>query len=95
MQFPYLFTALALAMTASALPTGENVDTLAPRTYGTPAASCTNNQQSVCCNGPLGALSCAVTVLGSTCGGQSYCCETNAAPGTVVNVQLLNCVKVG
>ena len=82
MQLSQLFTTLALAMTASALPAGENVDKLAPRTEQ-PVPSCTNNQQPVCCNSilpVLGNILCAVSVLGGTCEGSTYCCSTTAAP---------------
>ncbi|KAK4237131.1 hypothetical protein C8A03DRAFT_34946 [Achaetomium macrosporum] len=93
MQLTNLFTVAALAMTASALPAAENVDILAKRT--TPAPTCSNNNQPVCCNGLLGVLLCAVSVVGGNCEGSSYCCETNAPVGSLINLQLLNCVHVG
>jgi hypothetical protein len=83
MQFSHLFTAVALAMTATALPTGENVDKLAPRTDPVPVPTCNNNQQPVCCNSLipiLGQILCSVSVLGGTCEGSARCCTTNAAP---------------
>lgn len=82
MQFSQLFTALAVAMTAAALPAGENVDKLAPRTEK-PVPSCTNNQQPVCCNGLLGNILCSVSILGGTCEGSTYCCSTNEAPVSI------------
>jgi hypothetical protein len=94
MQFSQIFTAMALAMTATALPAGENVDMLAPRT----GPSCNNNQHTVCCNSVLpilGNILCSVGILGSSCGGGTYCCSADAAPGTVINLQLLNCAKIG
>lgn len=84
MQLSNIITALALAMTATALPAAENVNLLAERTNN-PQPTCQNgNQQPVCCNGLLGLLGCAVNVLGGTCSGSSYCCSTTAAPVSVV-----------
>ncbi|KAK4035103.1 hypothetical protein C8A01DRAFT_38438 [Parachaetomium inaequale] len=95
MQFSNLFTVLALAMTASALPAAETVGKLAPRTDH-PVPSCSNNQQPVCCGGLLFDLLgiCSVSILGGTCSGSSTCCTTNAAPNTLVNIQLLNCLDI-
>lgn len=84
MQLSNIITALAFAMTATALPAAENVNLLAERTNN-PQPTCQNgNQQPVCCNGLLGLLGCAVNVLGGTCSGSSYCCSTTAAPVSVV-----------
>ena len=82
MQFSNLVTALALAITATALPAGENADTLAPRTEK-PVPSCTNNQQPVCCDSIipiLGDILCSISILGGTCEGSTYCCSTTASP---------------
>ncbi|KAH6640639.1 hypothetical protein F5144DRAFT_590072 [Chaetomium tenue] len=84
MQFTSLFTILAVAMTASALPSE-----VAPRLGG--ITSCSSQSANVCCNG---LASCLVTVVGKNCDGSSYCCETNAVQGGLVNVDALNCVKV-
>jgi hypothetical protein len=85
MQFTSLFTILAVAMTASALPSE-----VAPRLGG--ITSCSSQSANVCCNGL--AADCLVTLLGKNCDGSSYCCETNAVQGGLVNVNALNCVKV-
>jgi hypothetical protein len=71
MQLSNLFTILAVAMTATALPAADKSEAVAPRTD----SHCNNNQKFVCCNGILG---CAVSILGLGCGGQSYCCETTS-----------------
>jgi hypothetical protein len=67
MQFTSVFTLLAVAMTASALPSevarGNNI------------ASCNAASQNVCCNG---LLNCVVQVAGKTCNTEAYCCETTA-----------------
>jgi len=79
MQFSNIFTVLALAMTAAALPAAENVDLLArTNPIPNPPSTCNNNQQNVCCNSLLGILGCAVNILGGPCTGSSYCCNTNA-----------------
>jgi hypothetical protein len=96
MQFSHLFTGLALAMAATALPAGENVDMLAPRTENPP--SCSNNQHVVCCNSVLpilGDILCAVGILGSGCGGGTYCCSANGAPAGLISLNALNCLKIG
>ncbi|KAH6851058.1 hypothetical protein B0I37DRAFT_429511 [Chaetomium sp. MPI-CAGE-AT-0009] len=84
MQFTSLFTILAVAMTASALPAE-----VAPRLGG--ITSCSAQSANVCCNG---LASCLVTALGKNCDGSSYCCETTAPQGGLVNVNALNCVKL-
>ncbi|KAK4101161.1 hypothetical protein N658DRAFT_496453 [Parathielavia hyrcaniae] len=92
MQFSNIFTVLALAMTATALPAAD----VAARHD---SKTCNNEQKSVCCNGGLlGGIGCTVGVLsiltGDTCQGSAYCCETQAAAGAIVNINALNCVKV-
>ncbi|KAK4131284.1 hypothetical protein BT67DRAFT_160468 [Trichocladium antarcticum] len=91
MQLSNLFTILALAMTATALPAAEGA--VEARTGGgggdgggNDQSSCNNNQQNVCCvnGGLLGGLlnlSCTVSLLTGTgnCNGGTYCCETNTA----------------
>lgn len=79
MQFSNVFTVLALAMTAAALPAVENVDVVArTNSNPNPPSTCNNNQKNVCCNSVLGILGCAVNVLGGSCTGSSYCCTTDA-----------------
>jgi hypothetical protein len=70
MQFTSLFTILAVAMTASALPAEQ----VAPRAANQ-VASCNNVQSQVCCDGVVG---CTLNVLGTTCDGGSYCCDSDA-----------------
>ncbi|KAK3305926.1 uncharacterized protein B0T15DRAFT_502952 [Chaetomium strumarium] len=95
MQFSNLFTVLALAMTATALPAAENVDVLAERTDTPPPAKCNSSSTNVCCQGGiLGNILCAVSILGGSCTGQAYCCQTDAPAGVLINIQLLNCVKL-
>ncbi|KAK4235376.1 hypothetical protein C8A03DRAFT_17878 [Achaetomium macrosporum] len=85
MQFTSIFSILAVAMTAAALPSAG----VAPRTGD--VGSCNSQTSNVCCDGVLG---CVVTVLGKNCEGSSYCCETTAAQGSLVDVDALKCVKV-
>ncbi|AEO68359.1 9ef70d6f-cade-4268-ac66-eeb11ad2aab3 [Thermothielavioides terrestris] len=95
MQLTNLLPALAtLAMTAAALPTADNAkaNAVTARTdggSGSGSSGCDNHQQAVCCNGILG---CLVSLLGSNCAGSTYCCSTNDAPGTLIDINLLNCV---
>ncbi|RDA82472.1 hypothetical protein CP532_0421 [Ophiocordyceps camponoti-leonardi (nom. inval.)] len=49
------------------------------------------SQQQVCCNG---GLSCLVQVHGQACETNAYCCDTHSAPGTAVNLNLLNCLSL-
>jgi len=93
MQFSNLFTVLALAMTATALPAAENVDVLVERTDI--PSNCNAASTNVCCQGGvLGGLLCAVSVIGGSCNGQAYCCNTDAPVGVLINIQLLNCLKL-
>jgi hypothetical protein len=76
MQFSNIFTLLAVAMTATALPAADNSNAVAPRTGG----SCHTHQKQVCCNG---ILTCLVTILGASCSGKTYCCETSSGPVSI------------
>ncbi|CAG7561889.1 unnamed protein product [Fusarium equiseti] len=91
MQFSTLASVLTMAVAAIAAP----ADILEARTGGGSGggnnAVCSAQNNQVCCNG---LLSCAVQVLGSNCNGNSYCCESDAPVGALVNVALLNCVKL-
>ncbi|KAJ4015497.1 uncharacterized protein FIESC28_05354 [Fusarium coffeatum] len=87
MQFSTLASVLTMAVAAIAAP----ADTLEARTGGGNNAVCSAQNNQVCCNG---LLSCAVQVLGSNCNGNSYCCKSDAPVGALVNVALLNCVKL-
>jgi hypothetical protein len=81
MQFSNLFTILALAMTATALPAAEEADNiLAPRTGGgANQCSATNsgNRKTVCCNG---FLNCVVAI--NTCNSDQsvWCCKNAGTP---------------
>ncbi|KAI4870583.1 hypothetical protein F4820DRAFT_218229 [Hypoxylon rubiginosum] len=87
MQFGTITTLFALAAVAIAAPSEVVARTDSP--------SCTNNQQEqVCCTSVLGVLSCLVQILGQTCTSQTYCCDTTAPTGTLVNIQALNCIKI-
>ncbi|KAK3390706.1 hypothetical protein B0H63DRAFT_519917 [Podospora didyma] len=97
MQLTNIFTVLAVAMTAAAAPADVVARTGGGGGGGGGTAPCSINNQPVCCTSVIDIieiLTCSVNVLGGTCAGQSYCCETNAAPGTLVNIQALNCVNV-
>ncbi|RYP42610.1 hypothetical protein DL767_000134 [Monosporascus sp. MG133] len=82
MKFTTLTALVTLAVAATAAPTEVEVRT----------ESCTNKQKSVCCNG---ILNCVVQVIAPSCSGSAYCCETDAPDGALINLALLNCVKIG
>ncbi|KAI1780920.1 hypothetical protein F4818DRAFT_397223 [Hypoxylon cercidicola] len=83
MQFSAITTLFALAAVAIAAPSE-----VMARTEG----SCTSSvQKQVCCNG---LLNCVVQIIGSTCTSQTYCCDTNAGVGALINIQALNCIKI-
>ncbi|RYP84714.1 hypothetical protein DL770_005166 [Monosporascus sp. CRB-9-2] len=82
MKFTTLTALVTLAVAATAAPTEVEVRT----------ESCTNEQKSVCCNG---ILNCVVQVIAPSCSGSAYCCKTDAPDGALINLDLLNCVKIG
>ncbi|KAI1084479.1 hypothetical protein F5B20DRAFT_525004 [Whalleya microplaca] len=87
MQFTTAITTLfALAASVIAAPSELNART------GTPSYCTDSSQQQVCCNAL--ALDCVVQVLGSVCTTESYCCQSNEAAGTLVNVNALNCIHL-
>ncbi|KAI6767702.1 hypothetical protein HG530_005711 [Fusarium avenaceum] len=86
MQFSTIASILAMATVAIAAPAPADIEA---RT-GSNNPVCSVQSQQVCCNG---LLACVVQVLGN-CGGNSYCCETNAPAGALINVVALNCLKV-
>ncbi|KAJ4253471.1 hypothetical protein NW762_010629 [Fusarium torreyae] len=88
MKFTTIASVLALAATAVAAP--ADVEARTGGGGGGSTTTCSANNKQVCCNG----LSCLVQVLGNTCSGDAYCCKTDAPAGTLVNVALLNCVKL-
>ncbi|TPX18800.1 uncharacterized protein E0L32_011549 [Thyridium curvatum] len=86
MQFSKTLAILAAAVAVSA----------APSPNGSTSPKCTNdNSKQVCCDGLLGGILCTVSILGGSCSGSSYCCETNSAVGALININALNCVKLG
>ncbi|KAK4120604.1 hypothetical protein N657DRAFT_648762 [Parathielavia appendiculata] len=90
MQFSNIFTVLALAMTATALPAAD----VAARTD---SGSCNNNQKAICCNGGLiGGILCSVQILaiGDICSGETFCCSNDVKQGGLLNINLLNCAKL-
>lgn len=73
MQLTSLFTLLAVAMTASALPSLETPTRRSEKGGGSGEGdTCTNETANVCCTG--GILACLVNVAGP-CTGSSYCCS--------------------
>ncbi|CAI9630512.1 hypothetical protein GT037_003414 [Alternaria burnsii] len=83
MQQSIFITILSLALAVSAMPAAADG-----------GVKCSGgNEKQVCCNneGLVSALSCRVTPLGSNCNGEVKCCNTEAAEGSLVNLQLLNC----
>ncbi|KAH7144767.1 hypothetical protein DER46DRAFT_616483 [Fusarium sp. MPI-SDFR-AT-0072] len=91
MQFTKIASVLAMATAAIAAPAPGNYE-VEPRTGGgNNQPVCSAQSKQVCCNG---LLSCAIQVLGSGCNNDAYCCETEAPVGALINVALLNCVKL-
>ncbi|RGP59204.1 hydrophobin 3 precursor [Fusarium sporotrichioides] len=87
MQFSTFTAVFAMAAAAIAAPTE-----IEARTDGGHNNVCSTQNNQVCCQG---LLNCAVQVLGAGCsGGNSYCCKTDAPVGALINVALLNCVKL-
>ncbi|SPJ70312.1 uncharacterized protein FTOL_00040 [Fusarium torulosum] len=90
MQFTTIASILAMATVAIAAPSPADIEARTGHGGGnTPV--CSAKAKQVCCNG---LLSCTVQVLGGNCGGNSYCCKTSAPVGALVNVAVLNCVKL-
>ncbi|KAI9049607.1 hypothetical protein LZ554_006633 [Drepanopeziza brunnea f. sp. 'monogermtubi'] len=91
MQFTTSLTILFLAATTLAAPALET------RTDG--GGSCNSAQQQVCCTGGgllnLNCLVSLIPILSPDCSGGSYCCSDAGAAGGLVNINALNCVKVG
>lgn len=69
MQFSTIFTVLAAAMTATALP---NV----ARSGGDETAVCSStHNNNVCCDG---LLNCVLNVVAENCSNDAYCCKSDA-----------------
>ncbi|KAJ4168676.1 hypothetical protein NW754_010599 [Fusarium falciforme] len=93
MQFT-LASILALAAVVAAAPApGLGLPILGGGEDGGRGAEvCSVENKQVCCNG---LLNCAVQILGDSCkGGNAYCCNTGATPGTWINIALANCVDI-
>ncbi|EHK19749.1 hydrophobin [Trichoderma virens Gv29-8] len=56
--------------------------------------TCNSNQVAVCCSGLIGGILCNIGVLGTGCSSGSYCCDSNAEQGGLINLNLLNCVAL-
>lgn len=81
MQFSTVFTILAAAMTASALPSSH----LLARGDDGDSTTCSSQSTAVCCDGL--AANCAVTVLAKNCDNSAYCCESNAVQVSIPSLQ--------
>ncbi|CAJ0540936.1 Ff.00g077990.m01.CDS01 [Fusarium sp. VM40] len=90
MKFATIASVLAMATVAIATPAPADIEARTGPGGGKPSV-CSSKTKQVCCNG---LLNCVVQVLGGSCGGNSYCCKTSAPAGALVNVALLNCVKL-
>ncbi|KAL2132389.1 hypothetical protein VTI74DRAFT_3866 [Chaetomium olivicolor] len=87
MQFSTIFTVLAAAMTASAIPHAN----LAVRGGGNEVNVCSTKSTQVCCNG---VLQCLITAVGANCQADAYCCESgDAVQGGLLNLNA-NCLKI-
>ncbi|QPG95159.1 hypothetical protein C2857_007746 [Epichloe festucae Fl1] len=65
----------------------------APTNGGGSSDQCNNKPNTVCCTGLLGLVPlCALAVLGQTCSGSSYCCQSAPQNG-IINIGL-ECVKL-
>ncbi|KAI1388974.1 uncharacterized protein F4822DRAFT_404570 [Hypoxylon trugodes] len=84
MQFSTITTLFTLAAVAIAVPTDVQART--------ESGECPNNQPNqVCCSNSI--LDCILPILGSPCGGTTYCCSTLPSSGPI-NVSILDCVKL-
>ncbi|KAJ4188970.1 hypothetical protein NW755_006472 [Fusarium falciforme] len=73
-------------------PKGGDTTTTTTETTNSNNRVCSVENKQVCCNG---LLNCAVQILGDSCkGGNAYCCNTGATPGTWINIALANCVDI-
>ncbi|GES65236.1 hypothetical protein OIDMADRAFT_182936 [Aspergillus terreus] len=70
--------AFALAATALAVPSG---------------GSCNSNQEQICCSSLIG-LDCLINLLGTNCGGGTYCCDSGSSGLSLINIDALNCVSL-
>ncbi|GAB1318033.1 hypothetical protein MFIFM68171_08243 [Madurella fahalii] len=94
MQLSNLVTVLAVAMTATALPSAGVV---APRTgHPVTETECiNNNHKPVCCAGLLGSLLCLINLLGDNCSANQYCCNIEGDHGhSLINIDLDLCVDI-
>ncbi|UNI23121.1 hypothetical protein JDV02_008959 [Purpureocillium takamizusanense] len=78
------YTAALLALVATVVAAPADIES---RNSG----SCDNNQTQVCCN--VG-LTCFAQIIGDSCTGSTYCCETGAPAGTLLNISALNCIQL-
>ncbi|CCE34646.1 hypothetical protein E4U22_005922 [Claviceps purpurea] len=81
----YTAAIVALAATVIAIPTGGGGDS---------SGSCNNDHPNyVCCQGGLlGGILCNLNLLGTNCGGGSYCCKSAPQTG-LINIGL-ECIKL-
>ncbi|KAL6802697.1 hypothetical protein GGI42DRAFT_324983 [Trichoderma sp. SZMC 28013] len=94
----YTTALLALAATAIAVPTtgGNKGNGSGKDNNGGNGgdSTCNTNQVAVCCNGLLGGILCNIGILGNSCSSGSYCCDSSAEQGGLINLNLLNCVAL-
>ncbi|KAK8017410.1 hydrophobin [Apiospora rasikravindrae] len=91
MKYTVITTAIFLVAAAVASPVaGPDPADLEVRVSG---RLCSGDTKQVCCNS-VSPLYCVVQVAGATCLGDTYCCNTSAGTGTLVNVKALNCLKI-
>ncbi|KAL6814944.1 hypothetical protein V8C43DRAFT_306402 [Trichoderma afarasin] len=91
----YTTALLALAATAIAMPTtGGNKGNGGGKDNNGGESTCNTNQVAVCCNGLLGGILCNIGILGNSCSSGSYCCDSSAEQGGLINLNLLNCVAL-
>ncbi|KAH7492804.1 hypothetical protein FOMA001_g2146 [Fusarium oxysporum f. sp. matthiolae] len=97
MKTTSLLSALTLAVVAIAAPAEIEARGGGGRGGGGGSGGTCNsdNHQKVCCNGAgLLDLACTVGILSTGCNQGTYCCDTKAAAGGLININALNCVNV-
>ncbi|KAJ4035310.1 hypothetical protein NW761_012528 [Fusarium oxysporum] len=95
MKTTALLSALTLAVVAIAAPAEIEARGRGSGGGGSGGTCNSDNHQQVCCNGAgLLDLACTVGILSTGCNQGTYCCDTKAAAGRLININALNCVNV-
>ncbi|KAK2595599.1 hypothetical protein QQS21_006646 [Conoideocrella luteorostrata] len=87
----YINALIVLAAAAIAAPCAPDNNHPPPPSNG--GGKCNNNNPHyVCCNGLISGLLCNLNLVGESCSGGSYCCESAPQNG-LINIGL-NCLRL-